>query len=71
MATIRVNDNMAQALYLSWVNEYISLNAFAFDKGFITLEGAEEAINRGRIVHEASVAAIRLADTGTVLRGVV
>ena len=71
MATIRVNDKMAQALYLSWVNEYISLQTFALDKGFITLEGAEEAINRGRVVHEANVAAIKLADTGAVLRGVV
>lgn len=43
-----------QAFYLEWVNEYISVEKLADDKG-LTYEQAMTLINYGREIHEARV----------------
>lgn len=42
--------------YLSWVNDFLSIEKFAAYYGFETLIEAQDMIARGRLMHEAAVA---------------
>lgn len=51
---MRLDRDRLQALYLDWVNNFLSVPAFADYYGF-TLSNAQRIINVGRLIHETRV----------------
>jgi len=60
--------NCLRLLFLDWVNNFISISAFAAEHG-LTEDDAEMLINMGRRYHEESVSLIAkfVADVESVL----